>query len=395
MKIDIIICLIIIGILYLTGNEQFIILPVICMLSKKSVVDGSVTGGKSDKKTTKKPFTFLLDPEPDYKVYFHIKLRKFLKSLGWKEYKVTDKLPEKLDLVNIKPIRYALLKGTPSKIALYSRKEGNIMFKNNLYKNLQKLKMSHYMPLQYNIDIDDSKSYPDRSLIDGSVWILKPVVGSRGRGIQMVRSHAEFIKLTEAEKTSGNFRNRLLNTDPWVLSKYITKPLLWDGHKFHLRLYYFITNINKKKSGYILKYGKVFVGKNKYDIESSDILTHNIHAYNSDSYNFPEDFDKKFKSGINKSKKIFDQLLPLLTKLFKYSRSECFSDNDHCYNLYGMDVMVMPDFKIKIIEINTHPAASTKDDIATDKLIESINELVIQPIMYDNVTTGSDKYIKL
>ena len=58
-------------------------------------------------------------------------------------------------------------------------------------------------------------------------WILKPSVVNKGFGIQLVRNWPEFISALESTQ----------DIREWVLQKYISNPLLINGHKFHIRTY--------------------------------------------------------------------------------------------------------------------------------------------------------------
>ena len=58
-------------------------------------------------------------------------------------------------------------------------------------------------------------------------WILKPVGMSRGRGIELIKNLEDVVF-----------------SEPVVLQKYLSNPLLVDGYKFDMRVYVLVTSIN-------------------------------------------------------------------------------------------------------------------------------------------------------
>ncbi len=58
-----------------------------------------------------------------------------------------------------------------------------------------------------------------------NVWIVKPTNSSRGRGIYLIDSINDVV----ADEVS-------------IVSRYVTNPLLINGHKFDLRIYVCVTN---------------------------------------------------------------------------------------------------------------------------------------------------------
>lgn len=70
-----------------------------------------------------------------------------------------------------------------------------------------------------------------------NIWIVKPANLSRGRGIHLIDSLSD-----------------VLIDDLSVVSRYITNPLLINGHKFDLRIYVLITSYEPLRV-YIFKEG--------------------------------------------------------------------------------------------------------------------------------------------
>jgi len=83
---------------------------------------------------------------------------------------------------------------------------------------------------------DDNPSSSSSS--SGNVWILKPVESSRGRGIKLV-----------------NDLVHVMYSEPAVIQRYITNPLLLNGYKFDLRLYVLVTSFQPTLEAFLYTEG--------------------------------------------------------------------------------------------------------------------------------------------
>jgi len=76
----------------------------------------------------------------------------------------------------------------------------------------------------------DDQNAKGHDVFNDNIWICKPAQSSRGRGIFLV---------TDV--------NDIPTTDPYVVSKYISNPLLINGFKFDLRIYVLVTSLDPLK----------------------------------------------------------------------------------------------------------------------------------------------------
>jgi len=83
---------------------------------------------------------------------------------------------------------------------------------------------------------DDNPSSSSSS--SGNVWILKPVESSRGRGIKLVSDLVD-----------------VMYSEPAVIQRYITNPLLLNGYKFDLRLYVLVTSFQPTLEAFLYTEG--------------------------------------------------------------------------------------------------------------------------------------------
>lgn len=73
-----------------------------------------------------------------------------------------------------------------------------------------------------------------------NLWILKPRESSQGEGVYIV------WELQELRKVFANPRKYLYDPkrDPYIIQKYIRNPLLLDGRKSEIRIYWLIASLN-------------------------------------------------------------------------------------------------------------------------------------------------------
>jgi len=94
-------------------------------------------------------------------------------------------------------------------------------------------------------------------------WIIKPVGLSRGRGIKIVN---DICAVSYSE--------------PVVVQKYLSKPYLFDGYKFDLRLYILVTSFSPLEA-FIYRQGFARFATKPYSSSAIDIENEQIHLTNS------------------------------------------------------------------------------------------------------------------
>lgn len=90
------------------------------------------------------------------------------------------------------------------------------------------------------------------------MWIVKPSNSSRGRGIYLVDDPSE-----------------ISTEDDSVISRYISNPLLINGHKFDLRIYVVVTSFNPLRI-YIYREGLARFASEEY---TTKISKHNKYQH--------------------------------------------------------------------------------------------------------------------
>jgi hypothetical protein len=238
---------------------------------------------------------------------------------------------------------------------LLDTKKYVIADKGMLYNNMKKYDADlckRFMMAQHYVTKDNYTKVIPKSVFTGTnAWILKPIAGHSGIGISVFTSYDEFIRCMNEHKKSHDQYIR----KGWVLAEYISNPLLFMDRKFHLRVYFLYTAIDGEQSrGYILKKGKFFPAKKPFVSGNyDDKEIHDSHYYEEIGfYIFPEEFTSVY--GENRWATVFNQILDLgsvLTKLMHGTKG--YEESKNNYEVFALDVMVLDDFSIKLLEVNT------------------------------------------
>ena len=287
-----------------------------------------------------------------------------------------------------------------------------ITYKNNLYNTLKNDKnIKQFLLPQINLTISNSKllsSFTKFSKIFNNsnnsnyVWALKPILGFAGKGIFFLNNYRDFINIIEKKISKSNSNksnskkanNRISykkisskkksrkKTNEWILQQYIKTPLLYEGKKFHMRVFFIYhkkldTKFKKiVKNGYILDTACIYTAKKKYKKgEYNNKEIHDTHKKSTPiPIYFPRDFKTKF--GNEKTLKVESDLKNLFKNILQNIKINFFKENKYCYEVFGCDIMLTSSFKIKLIEINDKVGYATYKN---DKI--DINKILFRGIM--------------
>jgi hypothetical protein len=164
-------------------------------------------------------------------------------------------------------------------------------------------------------------------------------------------------------------------------------------HKFHLRvnLLYFVKN--NIKYAYFLKQMVSNIGRSPItDSNYSNRDAHNTH-YQSDLVVlvFPDSYKKIIsKDNIDN---IYKQIITLFTALLYSLNTECYNAT-HCFHVYGIDILITPEYNIKLIEVNGDPGMNPKM-FSTQQLINGVANLYLDNILDITEKQEDDNFIKL
>jgi hypothetical protein len=183
---------------------------------------------------------------------------------------------------------------------------------------------------------------------NGGVYILRPssIMANSGIDILIVYDEKSFA----AAKISAHskYHNKSLKYYRVIVSEYITKPMLIDGKKFHLRLYGISISGSGKFS--IAKYGKIITAAAPFILGDYDNKAiHDTHLKGAEKdLTFPDDYPSD-------TNPVYEQLAALEVELSKLSNPLPQPSAKRSFHVFGLDVMVDLAGKIYLLEINERP----------------------------------------
>ncbi|XP_076228210.1 tubulin glycylase 3A [Nomia melanderi] len=244
------------------------------------------------------------------------------------------------------------------------------------------------------------RKYCPQMDMDGvmNVWIMKPGNKSRGRGIVLLNKLEDVMaKMNPTNKTDTRY----------VVQKYIERPLLIHSTKFDIRQWFIVTCAQPLtlwiyKESYLRFCSQKFCLTNFH--ESIHLCNHAIQckytncgdrdpALPSDNMWDATTFKEFLKS--QGHDKAWDEMIypgmkqGLVGSLL--ASQEAMDRRKNSFELYGADFMVMEDFSVWLIEINSHPDMSYSSKVTTRlcrQVLEDTVKVVIDFREDKNADTG-------
>jgi hypothetical protein len=257
--------------------------------------------------------------------------------------------------------------------------------KANLYYNFKKAFPNEYFKYMAKswslLEFVNNSNLKKRITKDHEVFIIRPA----GRGAYSGKD----IRVVSNESQLENALNITKKYEKVLISKYITNPLLLDGKKFHLRVYYAVSLINGKLKGYVFDFYEPFTALKQYkktEWDNPDI--HDTHARGTEKeLIWPADISNNqmkidFKNKYNpKIKKCLD----LITKLIDGQLS-IYSQAENAFEVFGCDFILLDNGGVCLLEINDKVGfnfQTTKNTIRMSKLYFNsiINDILEQTIL--------------
>ncbi|PVD33196.1 hypothetical protein C0Q70_04447 [Pomacea canaliculata] len=255
------------------------------------------------------------------------------------------------------------------------------------FVHLDFIPLTFMLPADYNLFVEEFRKNPN------TTWIMKPCGKARGIGIFLVNKLSQLKKWSRDGK--GNSFVAPTAKETYVISKYIDNPLLIGGKKFDLRLYVLVTSFRPLKC-YMYKLGFCRFCTVKYNASVNELDNMFVHLTNVSIQKQGEDYNavhggkwtvenlRLFLEG-TRGKEVSDKLFDEINWLTVHSLKAVagvISNDRHCFECYGYDIIIDDNLKPWLIEVNASPSltsTTSSDRIMKYKLISDVINIVIPP----------------
>lgn len=209
------------------------------------------------------------------------------------------------------------------------------------------------------------------------LWMLRSNLGHVGSKSTPVETQRDFERI--ARKYAGK-------RDVLMISEYISRPMLYGGHKFHLRLYVIVGVFDSgARKAWLVTHGDLVPAKAAFVLgywENKDI--HDSHKKgNPDVVIFPDRVDDSLLSGTLSARDLQkaaagvlrDALPHILPKLYNYPEAQS------GYEMFGADIMFWDDGRPKIIEVNATPDLTYLNEAGTREYKSYIFDGILETVV--------------
>jgi hypothetical protein len=169
-----------------------------------------------------------------------------------------------------------------------------------------------------------------------------------GKNIYMIydkKSYYNIINVVKSRKFS--------KYDNIIISKYITDILLFEGKKFHFRVYMLASYINGKFSYKVLPFTHLVTAQKLY--KNTDFNNKTIHDSHFDStprdYTCPYDLTGTMKEYYKTIFSNINKCLDIVAKILKpYAKP--YEQAENAFEIFGCDFLVRKNLDVILMEVN-------------------------------------------
>lgn len=287
---------------------------------------------------------------------------------------------------NIKRYRRELEKeGNPLAEKTEVTHPNGVVFPKYLY--LDFVPVTFILPSDYNTFVEEYRKFPQ------TTWILKPCGKSQGAGIFLINKLSRLKKWSRESKKY--LQHHLTSKDTYVISRYINNPLLIGGKKFDLRIYVLVTSFRPLKA-YMFQHGFCRFCTMKYDTSVTELDNMYVHLTNVSVQKHGNDYNSHHggKLGLQnlrlylegtRGRAVTDRLFEDIQWLIVHSLkavAPIITNDRHCFECYGYDIIIDDNLKPWLIEVNASPsmtATTVNDRILKYKLVDNLLSVILPP----------------
>ncbi|XP_069701268.1 probable tubulin polyglutamylase TTLL9 isoform X2 [Periplaneta americana] len=238
--------------------------------------------------------------------------------------------------------------------------------------------LTYELPNEYLMFVEEYRKHP------GATWIVKPALGSQGRGIFLFQRLKDLIDWRSSKEThasgsappapgAGPLEGEQTQPDTYVVQRYIEKPYLLAGRKFDIRFYVLVTSFLPLKV-WLAREG--FARLSGYQFSLNTLSDNRIHVTNMavqlrsmQKGSCPKDYKRSLRHlrefltaqhGAEVVESLVQRIANIvLTSL--HSVQQVIMQDRHCFELYGYDILLDADLRPWLLEVNASPSLSATD----------------------------------
>ena len=186
---------------------------------------------------------------------------------------------------------------------------------------------------------------------------------------------------------------------PYIISRYIDRPLLIDEKKFDLRIYVLVTCFNplrayRHREGFARFCATGYCGPNEVlDLRAASLgshLTNVSYQKNTTEYNEAHGGKLAIGSlrlylesvfGFEKTARLFAAIDFVIWETLSSVRNVIVNDK-HCFELYGYDILIDDAMRPWLMEVNASPSLSVttrSDGLLKDEVLKDLFALALPP----------------
>ncbi|XP_068608285.1 probable tubulin polyglutamylase TTLL9 [Brachionichthys hirsutus] len=252
------------------------------------------------------------------------------------------------------------------------------------------------LPSEYHLFLEAFRKTP------GSIWIMKPVAKSQGKGIFLFKKLKDVIDWRK-DGTRSEKQKDATQVENYVAQRYIEKPYLINGRKFDLRVFVLVTSYVPLKA-WLYRDGFARFSNTRFCLSAIDDkymhLTNVAVQKKAPDYN-PEKGCKwqmqqlrrylTAKNGRDAVETLFKEMDNIFVSSLQSVQKIMINDK-HCFELYGYDILLDQNLKPWLIEVNTSPSLtpSSQEDYEMKYLLL---EDMLNVVDMERRLTGKEKRV--